>query len=172
MTQPAGTQNRTEALIPRAFAYQRLAGSPQVRAARSKFEQIAKTRLDLPDETIRQFGVAMNTGDRLGDAYIDGAFATRAGKARARKDVEQALKSGIGSVTDPSPELLAVFEQINTEPGWLDWNTVEHRAEVFRRYGQELYPYFGTTGGMWGISWEPNHPGGRPRRPTDSGPSC
>jgi mpaB/rubber oxygenase-like protein len=149
MRQLDGTQSHTEAAIPRAFAYQRLADSPQAQATRSKFEQLAQTKLDLPSETIRQFGVAMNTGDRLGDAYIDAAFATRAGKARPRKDVEQALRGGIGSVTDPAPELLAMFKEINTEPGWLDWNTVEHGAEVFRRYGKELYPYFGmiTFGG-------------------------
>jgi len=110
---------------------------------RWQLEKHAKSRLDLPDETIRQFGVAMNTGDRLGDPYIDAAFATREGKARARKDVELALERGIESVTDPSKELLALFEQINTDPEWVDWSTVEHGAEVFRRYGKELYPYFG-----------------------------
>jgi hypothetical protein len=117
--------------------------SPQGQALRSQLEKFAKSRLDLPEETIRQFGVAMNTGDRLGDAYIDAAFAARAGRARARKDVEQALKGGIESVVDPPPELLAMFEQINTDPEWVDWDMVEHGAEVFRRYGKELYPYFG-----------------------------
>jgi hypothetical protein len=135
--------------IPRAFAYHRLIDSSTGQAVRWQLERHAKSRLDLPDETIRQFGIAMNTGDRLGDAYIDAAFATPAGKARARKDVEQALQAGIGSVSDPSPELLALFGQIDTDPEWVDWDMVEHGAEVFRRYGKELYPYFGlvTFGG-------------------------
>jgi hypothetical protein len=143
MTQPIDTQNLTDVPIPRAFAYHRMVDSPQGQAMRSQLEKYAKSRLDLPEDVIRQFGVAMNTGDRLGDTYIDAAFATRAGRSRARKDVEQALKGGIGSVTDPSPELVAMFEQINTDPAWVDWDTVEHGAEVFRRYGKELYPYFG-----------------------------
>jgi hypothetical protein len=133
----------TEVAIPRAFAFHRMADSPQGKAMRSQLERFAKTRLDLPEETVRQFGIAMNTGDPLGDIYIDTAFATRAGKARARRDVEQALKGGIESVAEPSPELLALFEQIGTDPEWVNWDMVEQGAEVFRRYGKELYPYFG-----------------------------
>jgi len=143
MKQSAVVKNSTEVAIPRAFAYYRMVDSPQGRAMREQLEKITGSRLDLPEETIRKFGAAMNTGDRLGDTYIDAAFATPAGRARARKDVEQALSGGIGSVADPSPELLALFEQINTDPEWVDWNKVEHGAEVFRRYGRELYPYFG-----------------------------
>jgi hypothetical protein len=130
-------------MIPRAFADSRLAASSQGQALRSLFERIAHSNLDLPEETIRQFGISMNTGDPLGDTYIDLAFASREGKSRARKDVERALKDGIESVADPSPELLALFGQINTDPEWVDWDMVEHGAEVFRRYGKELYPYFG-----------------------------
>jgi hypothetical protein len=143
MKQSTDVQNPTEAPIPRAFAYYRLVDSPQGQKTRQQFEKLAKSPVDLPDEIIRQFGVAMNTGDRLGDTYIDTAFATREGKARARKDVEQALEKGIESIADPSPELLALFDQINTDPEWVDWKSVEHGAEVFRRYGKELYPYFG-----------------------------
>jgi len=143
MKQSTAVPISTEASIPRAFAYYRLADSPRGQAMRWQFERIAQSRLDLPEQVIRQFGAAMNTGDRLGDAYIDKAFATQAGKAGARKDVERALAGGIESVTDPSPELRALFEHINTDPEWVNWNTIEHGAEVFRRYGKELYPYFG-----------------------------
>jgi hypothetical protein len=109
-----------------------------------QLERIAKSHLDIPEDLATAFGRAMNTGDRLGDAYIDAAFATPKGKARARKDVDQALKGGIESVSDPSAELVALFEQINTDPEWVDWAKVEHGAEVFRRY-KELYPYFGMV---------------------------
>ncbi|WP_405886067.1 hypothetical protein OG762_01495 [Streptomyces sp. NBC_01136] len=39
---------------------------------------------------------------------------------------------------------MALFDQINTDPEWVDWDKVEHGAEVFRRY-KELYPYFGMS---------------------------
>ena len=133
----------TEVSIPECFNYFRAIDTPMGQSVKWKMERAAKCHLDIPDEMATAFGRAMNTGDRLGDAYIDAAFATPTGKARARKDVEHALSHGIDSVEDPSPELLALFEQLNTDPEWVDWNKVEHGAEVFRRYGSELYPYFG-----------------------------
>ncbi|HXL59688.1 MAG TPA: hypothetical protein VN959_03300, partial [Mycobacterium sp.] len=133
----------TDVSIPKCYNYFRAADSPVGRAIKSRLERRAKSDLDISYELATAWGRAMNTGDRLGDAYIMAAFASPSGRARARQDVEQALGHGIESVQDPSPELVALFDQINTDPEWLDWNTVEHGAEVFRRYGKELYPYFG-----------------------------
>src|SRR4030081_3600794 len=134
----------TEVSIPECFSYFRTVDSTMANKVKRQLERIAKSHLDIPEDLATAFGRAMNTGDRLGDAYIDAAFATPKGKARARKDVDQALKGGIESVSDPSPELVALFEQINTDPEWVDWAKVEHGAEVFRRY-KELYPYFGMV---------------------------
>jgi hypothetical protein len=135
----------TEVSIPECYNYFRAISTPMGRTIKWRLERHAKSHLDIPDELATAWGRAMNTGDRLGDAYISAAFASPSGRARARKDVEQALSHGIDSVQDPSPELVTLFEQINTDPEWVDWNTVEHGAEVFRRYGKELYPYFGMV---------------------------
>jgi hypothetical protein len=134
----------TETSIPESFAYFRIVDSALANSLKWRLERYAKSHLDVPEELATAFGRAMNTGDQLGDAYIDAAFASPKGKARARKDVEQALRGGIESVSDPSPELVALFEQINTDPEWVDWEKVEHGAQVFRRY-KELYPYFGMV---------------------------
>jgi hypothetical protein len=136
---------QNDVAIPECFSYFRAIGTPQGQAVKKRLERAAKTRLEVSDELASSFGRAMNTGDRLGDAYIAAAFAKRGGRSRARKDVEQALAGGIESVQDPSPELVAMFAQINTDPDWVDWEKVEHGAEVFRRYGKELYPYFGMV---------------------------
>jgi hypothetical protein len=133
----------TEVSIPKCFNYFRVVDTPMGRTIKSRMERNAKSHIGIPDELASAFGRAMNTGDRLGDAYIDASFASPSGRAHARKDVEEALSHGIDSVTDPSPELLSLFEQLNTDPEWVDWDKVEHGAEVFRRYGSELYPYFG-----------------------------
>jgi hypothetical protein len=133
----------TEVSIPQCFNYFRAADSPIGRTIKRQLERRAKCHLDIPEQQATAFGRAMNTGDRLGDVYISTAFASSSGRARARKDVELALSHGIDSVEDPSPELISLFEQIDTDPDWVDWKKVEHGAEVFRRYGSELYPYFG-----------------------------
>ncbi|MGW1798231.1 oxygenase MpaB family protein [Streptomyces sp. NPDC001984] len=134
----------TEVAIPKIFTYFETAESPQGQALKWKLERLAKCHLDVSEDLAKAFGRAMNTGDRLGDAYVEAAFASPKGRSRARKDVELALHGGIKSVSDPSPELVALFEQINTDPEWVDWGKVEHGAEVFRRY-KELYPYFGMS---------------------------
>ena len=133
----------TEVSTPKCFNYFQAVDSPTGRALKRRLERHANSRLDIPDELATAWGRAMNTGDRLGDAYIAAAFASPGGRARARKDVEHALGHGIDSVKDPSPELISLFGQIDTDPDWVDWNKVEHGAEVFRRYGSELYPFFG-----------------------------
>ncbi|MGW6603444.1 oxygenase MpaB family protein [Streptomyces sp. NPDC055036] len=138
------TSYAEDAPLPECFSYYRTVGTDMGRGVHFQLERAAKSRLELPEELALAFGRAMNTGDRLGDAYIDAAFATPGGKGRARKDVERALGGGIGSVKDPLPELVAMFEQIDTDPEWVDWARVEHGAEVFRRY-KELYPYFGMV---------------------------
>ncbi|MFJ1604690.1 oxygenase MpaB family protein [Streptomyces sp. NPDC088253] len=142
MTQ--STTQPTEVAIPTIFTYFETAASPKGQAFKAQLERYAKCRLDVPEDLAKAFGRAMNTGDRLGDAYIDACFASPKGKSRARKDVELALHGGIKSVSDPSPELVALFDQINTDPEWVDWDEVEHGAEVFRRY-KELYPFFGMS---------------------------
>jgi hypothetical protein len=134
----------TEVAIPQIFTYFQAADSPVGQSLKWKLERLAKSHLDISDELATAFGRAMNTGDRLGDAYIDACFASPKGKARARKDVEQALHGGIKTVNNPSPELVALFDQINTDPEWVDWDKVELGAEVFRRY-KELYPFFGMS---------------------------
>ncbi len=137
------TEQSTDIRIPEAFAYFRLRDDPASLALKKKFERLAGTPLDISEELATSFGRAMNIGDPLADSYIDAAFASPKGRGRARKDVEQALSGGIESVVDPSPELVALFDQIDTDPEWLDWDKVEHGAEVFRRYGKEMFPYLG-----------------------------
>jgi hypothetical protein len=136
---------QNDVAIPECFAYFRSIDTPRGQAVKRQLERVAKIRLEVSAELAESFGRAMNTGDRLGDTYIAAAFAQPKGRAKARKDVEQALNGGIESVEDALPELVAMFEQVNTDPGWVDWARVEHGAEVFRRYGKELYPYFGMV---------------------------
>jgi hypothetical protein len=99
----------TEVSIPKSYNYFRGIDTTMGRSIKWRLERHAKCHLDVPDELAAAFGRAMNTGDRLGGAYISAALSSTAGKARARKDVEQALTHGIGSVQDPAPELVALF---------------------------------------------------------------
>lgn len=70
----------TEVSIPQNYNYFRAIETSMGRSIKWKLERHAKCHLDIPDEVATGFGRAMNTGDRLGDAYIDNAFAAPAGK--------------------------------------------------------------------------------------------
>jgi len=76
----------------------------------------------------------MNTGDRVGDAYIAAAFAQRGGRSRApqgRSSRPWPAASRASRIHPPSSWRCS--PQINTDPDWVDWEKVEHGAEVFRR---------------------------------------
>jgi len=132
-----------DAHTPTAFGYYKLRNTPLALGLRHTLERFAKTDVTLPDDVVTAYGRSFDRGDPLGDVFIDRAFAAPATRRRARPDVEQALAGGIASVDGASPELAAMFEQIDRDPDWADWDVIEHGAEVFRRYGKELYPYFG-----------------------------
>jgi hypothetical protein len=98
--------------------------------------------LALPDDVVRELGRDRARGDHLSDALVEAAFAggwTR----RLHSLVDQGLDHGIASVADAPPELVALFEHLDTEPDWLDWDRVERGARVLRRYGVDAFYYFG-----------------------------
>lgn len=54
---------------------------------------------------------------------------------RGRRMLETALDSGIDAVEDPPPALVALFEQIDRPPFWVDWDRLDHGGAVFMRSG-------------------------------------
>jgi len=136
------TQADQHTAPPTAFAYYRNLDTEQGQAMKRRLERFAGADLSLPENIIRGHGVAMNQGDPLSDTYINAMFAGPE-RGRARPLIEQALTSGIDSVTDAPAELTTLFQQLDAEPEWLDWDLVEHGSEVFRRYGLGLYDFFG-----------------------------
>jgi hypothetical protein len=98
--------------------------------------------LALSDDVARELGRDRARADPLSDALIDAAFERGfVGKTRALLD--QALRDGIGAVPDAPPELVALFEHLDTEPQWLDWDRVERGAALARRYGVDAFYYYG-----------------------------
>ncbi len=130
--------------IPTEFVFFREERSPRGRAITQKLAVLAGTDVTLPSSVVTAMGESLDRGDELGDAWYTDAVA-RGSVRTAREEYYTALNDGIDAVREPSSQLRALFDQITTEPDWLDWNLVDYGAEVFRRYGKELYPYFGMT---------------------------
>jgi hypothetical protein len=128
--------------VPPSYRYFENRDSAKGKAIARSFAQFVKGPLALPDGIVTELGRDRARSDPASDAFMEAAFTGKYAR-EARKMVNQALEGGIDSVPDASPELIALFDQLDTEPAWLDWARVERGAKVFRRYGVDALIYFG-----------------------------
>jgi len=75
----------------------------------------------------------MLMGDRLADVVVEMYKDLPAGQGR--KLVDQALEHGIDSIDNPPQALIALFEQVDDEPIWLDHDKLRLACDVSRRVG-------------------------------------
>ncbi|AUM12341.1 hypothetical protein Kalk_07900 [Ketobacter alkanivorans] len=75
----------------------------------------------------------MLMGDRLADAVVEMYKDLPVGQGR--KLVDQALEHGIDSIDNPPQALIALFEQVDDEPIWLDHDKLRLACDVSRRVG-------------------------------------
>jgi hypothetical protein len=130
--------------FPSEFVYFDIKDKPFAVALTARLTKLAGADVTLADELAEAMGRSLDAGDRLGDAWYADA-RSRGSVRQAREEFNTALEYGVDAVTNPSPSLIALFDQIGTEPDWLDWDLFDRGARVFRRYGKELYPYFGMA---------------------------
>lgn len=82
-------------------------------------------------------------GDPLADAFA--ALIPDMGFRRARAMIDQAAASGIDTVPDAPPELVALMQSMEQEPEWVDWDRIEsasHRARMLNATLGELVVRF------------------------------
>ncbi len=73
-------------------------------------------------------------GDPLADALVERWATSSGGVGAGRKQLDRAIEHGIGAVDDAPAELIALFEQLDRIPLWLD----RDRVEVGRRSGARV----------------------------------
>jgi hypothetical protein len=129
-------------MIPGSFVYFANRDTDTGRKVARLLGRFVAGPLALPDEVARELGRDRARADPLSDAFIDAAFE-RGFVGKTRAFVDQALAQGIGAVPDAPPELVALFEHLDTEPEWLDWDRVERGAALARRYGVDAFYYYG-----------------------------
>ncbi len=72
-------------------------------------------------------------GDPLADDLVAAFRRMPAGEGRAQFDT--AIVHGIGAVDKPIPELVAIFEQVESRPYWVDQKKLDHASRVLARNG-------------------------------------
>ena len=73
--------------------------------------------------------------DPLADALVEGM--ERAPRGLGRRMLEQAIEHGIASVEAPLPALVALFDQLDQQPDWLDRELAAEGAAAMLRQGPE-----------------------------------
>ncbi|MDF1628758.1 MAG: oxygenase MpaB family protein [Alcanivoracaceae bacterium] len=76
---------------------------------------------------------SMLSGDPRADAVV--AMYKRLAAGQGRQLLDQALENGLHTLTDPPAELVALFEQVDHEPIWLDRDKLNLACDVSRRVG-------------------------------------
>ena len=72
-------------------------------------------------------------GDPLADDLIAAFRRLPAGFGRAQFDT--AVAEGLSAADNPIPELVALFEQVEARPYWVDQKKLDHAARVLARFG-------------------------------------
>jgi len=132
----------TQPEVPTSYRYFANRGGARGGQLMALLGRFVRGPLALPDDVATELGRDRARADPLSDAFIEAAFD--GGYVRdTRKLVDQALEHGIGSVPNAPAELAALFEHLDAEPDWLDWDRVERGALLARRYGLDAFYYYG-----------------------------
>lgn len=137
-------QPQTAPSVPSSFRYFENTRRPRARQLADSLAKRVSGSIELPDAIAAELGRDRGRGDPLSDDFIDAAFEARTVK-EARRQVEQALASGVESVENLLPGLRELFAHLDTEPPWLDWAEVERGAAILRHYGTDAFRYFGLV---------------------------
>lgn len=98
------------------------------------FAMLMALRRPSPEQW-RALGEGLLVGDEPMDALVEWMYA--AGMATARPAFEQAVRTGIDSVTDAPEPLREFFTRIETTPDWVDWTKIRRAEIVFRMGGAD-----------------------------------
>ena len=128
---------------PTEFRYWENLGRPHVRRLRSIVRSILGFDPAPPDDTVRTLAAMYYDADPAGEAFVDEVYLTR-GSAVGRAMLERALDEGVAAMPDAPASLRALFADLDHDPPWLDWKTVERGARAFRRYGTDVFRFAGS----------------------------
>lgn len=124
--------------IPQAFGYPAARrGTPH---ARLRDRVLRLTGFDLfpADEVAAAFKSGLTDGDPIAERFVAETYHGDLGAPRARALVERALRDGVDVVPDAPESLVALVEDFNRVPDWVDADLVDQGAAVWRRWAYAL----------------------------------
>lgn len=137
------SDSSTDLKIPTEFHYWENLKTPRGKRARMVFRRMFGFDPDLPDEVVKQYAASYYDTDPLAEAFVDEAYL-HGDPAMGRAMLDLALEKGLAAVPDAPESLRCLFAGREQAPEWLDLELARQGAKVFRRYGPELFNFFGA----------------------------
>jgi ER-bound oxygenase mpaB/B'/Rubber oxygenase, catalytic domain len=129
--------------VPSEFRYWDQLDRPAVRRLRAVVRSMLGFDPAPQDDVVRAIAAMYYDADPLCEAFVDEVYLKR-GSAAGRAMLEQALTEGVASLPDAPASLRALFEDLESDPAWVDWDRVERGARAFRRYGTAVFRFAGA----------------------------
>ncbi len=130
--------------IPAEFRYWDHVGDRRVQLARRAWKAVWRFDPQPAGEYVERFARAYYDSDPVAEAFVDEVYMTR-GANEGRRLLDRALEHGLESIEDPPASMVALFEEFERDPEWLDRAQVERGARVFRRYGTSVFSFATTS---------------------------
>ncbi|MEM7689040.1 MAG: oxygenase MpaB family protein [Pseudomonadota bacterium] len=127
---------------PSSFAYDRRAHSEEAHKVRSMIKRFMGEDTAPNPELAHEMGVGLWQGDALSDPAM---MAIAAAGLNPHTVIERLLEGGLDALDSPPKEVVALWQQATSIPDWLDWETLEYGAEVYRRYGVAGFQFQGVA---------------------------
>lgn len=131
------------ARIPGEFHYWKNLPTPRIRRARKAFRRMFGFDPDLPESVINTWAESFYEADPVAEAFVDEAYI-HGNPAKGRAMLDLALEQGIDAVPDAPESMRKLFAERDDAPEWLNMERVRQGAKVFRRFGPELFNFFGA----------------------------
>ena len=128
---------------PEEFRYFDQVNGRIPRALRSLSKRLFGVDAALSDEQVKTLASMYYDADPLAEAFVDEVYERR-GRAAGRELLERAIAEGTDAIEDVPDSLVRLFDDIEQDPDWLDWEKVERGAKVFRRWGTSVFRFAGA----------------------------
>lgn len=131
--------------VATAFPYREGMNTPGMRRARTLARRLTGKDIFPTQDQIDAFCADMFTADPVAERFVDEVFYGDIGPVEGRAMLKKALAEGLSSIENPPPSMVALFEEFESVPDWVDPEVVEAGARIWRRWGTML---FSVAGGI------------------------
>lgn len=132
-----------EGHIATAFPYREALARPAIARLRRVTKSLTGGDLFPTPEQIDHFCADMYSADPVAERFVDEVFYGDIGPTAAREMLKKALAEGLDSIENPPPSMVALFDEFETVPDWVDRDVVEQGAQIWRRWGTFLFSIAG-----------------------------